>query len=529
MKRYLYIFIAIFALILTQGCEDYLDRNPQDQISSGTYWKAKADFDNALVACYGMMLGLDSQPWDGYTMGGHFAYMAINLDNLTDNGICMHWYGNVNGMVTGNITPVAGGYINSMYYECYRVIARCNILLKQLGEYTGSDFNDADKALMEAEARALRAFNYFALYQYYGEVPIILEPLPVEEQAQPKKPKSEVLAAIIADLDFAIANCADVPYHQNSGHISKTSAQAIKARVLIYAAYGDNGTPDLTTLTTVRSLCSDLMSSGHALSTNFTDIFRKEGQGGNAELIWSLNYLAPNNANAYGTDVVYGWWGGCQPMDNLIDSYECNDGLPWGTGPGDSPLTNPDDKFENRDMRVFHTFAFGSGADFGDGNGYFETGYSFETRYKKFLDPSNQQNLSYSIYSDQDIPVIRYAEVLLMYAEAENEIDGPANAYAPINELRARVGQPALAAGMSQAEMRDRIRKERRWELCGESGLRNMDIKRWHIAAETFSALNAMDPLDRGTVVWEDRFYHWPFPQDEIDKAGGVLIQNSDY
>ncbi len=521
MKRYLYIFIGIFALILTQGCEDYLDRNPKDQISSGTYWVTKADFENALVACYGIMLGLDSQPWSGPTMGGLYAYMVPNWDNLTDNGICIHWYGNVNGMVTGNITPVSGGYVNCTWYECYRVIARCNILIKELGDYTGDDFTAADKAVMEGEARVIRAFNYFALYQHYGEVPVILEPLSVEEQAQPKNSKADVLAAITTDLDFAIANCADVPYHQNGGHISKTTAQAIKARVLIYAAYGDNGTPDLTMLTTVRDICSDLMTSGHALSANFTDNFRSAGQVGNAELLWTLNYTAPNNTNAYGMDVVFGWWGGCLPMNNLINSFECTDGLVWGV----SPLTDSVDRFNNRDMRLFHSIAFGDSADFGAG--YVNTGYFFDTRYKKYLDPANQTNLSYSIHSDQNIPVIRYAEVLLMYAEAENEITGATAAvHQAVNDIRTRVGQPDVT-GLDQATMRDRIRMERRWELCGESGLRLMDIKRWHIAQATFDALNAYG--DIGRFEWDDKFYHWPIPQDEIDKALGVLVQNPDY
>ena len=522
MKKNLYIFIGIFVLLLSQGCEDYLDRNPMDQISSGTYWVQKSDFENALVACYGIMTGNDGAAWS-WNVPGMWGYMCPNFDNLTDNGICMHWYGNVNGMVTGNITPVSGGYVAAIYAESYKIIARCNILLKQLSEYTGDDFSAPDKAVMEGEVRALRAFNYFALYQYYGQVPLITEPLLVEEQAQPKAEKSAVLDQIVEDLDFAIANCNPVPYHQNGGHISKTSAQAMKARVLIYAAYGENGTPDNAMLTTVRDLCTSIMGSGHSLSPDLADCFLESGQTGNPELIWSINYLAPNNTPAYGMDIVYGWWGGCMPMNNLVDSYECTDGQAWG----DSPLTDPNDILANRDRRLWYTIAFGDTIDFGWG--YIPSAYAFptSTRYKKFLDPTNQQNLSYSIFCEQDIPVFRYAEVLLMFAEAENEINGPANAYAPINELRARVGQPALAAGMSQAEMRDHIRKERRWELAGESGLRMMDIKRWHIASETFAALNAYG--DIGTVAWEDKFYHYPFPQSEIDQAGGILVQNPDY
>jgi len=112
-----------------------------------------------------------------------------------------------------------------------------------------------------------------------------------------------------------------------------------------------------------------------------------------------------------------------------------------------------------------------------------------------------------------------------MYAEAQNEIAGPdATVYQAMTGLRARVNMPPFPAGLTKDGMRQRIRHERRIELAFE-GLRYFDLKRWHIAGEVLN--NVTDGLLN--YHWEDRFYHWPLPQEEIDKNHGTLVQNSDY
>ena len=112
-----------------------------------------------------------------------------------------------------------------------------------------------------------------------------------------------------------------------------------------------------------------------------------------------------------------------------------------------------------------------------------------------------------------------------MYAEAQNEIAGPdETVYNAMNAIRDRVDLPGLPQGLSKEEMRERIRHERRIELAFE-GLRYIDLKRWHIAGEVLNSVTD------GNLPyhWEDKFYHWPIPQDEIDKNHGTLVQNPDY
>ena len=120
---------------------------------------------------------------------------------------------------------------------------------------------------------------------------------------------------------------------------------------------------------------------------------------------------------------------------------------------------------------------------------------------------------------------MRYADVLLMLAEADNEVNGPtATVYNSVNRVRTRAGMPNLPSGLSKEAMRERIRHERRVELAFE-GHRFFDLKRWKTAK---SVLNAVS--DSPVVYnFEDRHYLWPLPQSEIDKNQGALIQNPNY
>lgn len=120
---------------------------------------------------------------------------------------------------------------------------------------------------------------------------------------------------------------------------------------------------------------------------------------------------------------------------------------------------------------------------------------------------------------------MRYADVLLMLAEAENEINGPTDiAYQAVNDVRDRGKASLLPTGLTKDQMRERIRHERRIELAFE-GQRYFDLKRWKIAKQVLNAVT--DGLI--TYKFEDRHYLWPLPQTEIDKAKGILEQNPDY
>lgn len=504
MKSQKYKLFILLALAFS-SCDNSLDLNPLDQISTSTFWKTKSDFDKALTANYASM---QADPW------------AVELpvwNCLTDDGFAQHNSGAAKEITSGSISPSTGGYVSGVYSESYKAIARVNIFLAQLKAYANPDVTETDRKLYEAETRFLRAFYYFQLYHLYGDVPLVLEPLTLETQNQPKVPAAEILAQINADLDFAIANLNANAYPQNGGHAAASSAQALKARVLMYAAYGENGTPDAAVLAQVKALATEIMPK-YSLSPNFEDVFRDAGQKNNPEIIFSTNFLAPNNTRPW--DMYYGDWLVASPLQNFVDAFECTDGLPYGV----SPLTDKKEPFKNRDPRLAKT-VFVDHPDFGGGRVHIPSN-SRPSGYGvlKFLEPGNIP-FGYSTLSQQNAVVLRLADVLLMYAEAQNELAGPdATVYKAINDVRLRSKMPALPAGLTKAQMREKIRHERRIELAFE-GLRYYDLKRWHIAGEVLNSVkDSFVPYK-----FEDKFYKWPIPQPEIDKSGGVLKQNEDY
>jgi hypothetical protein len=438
-------------------------------------------------------------------------------DGFTDNGYNQFNTGSAKDFVQGNLNPTTGGYQSSIYNSSYSGISRANLFLKNLNDYSGSDINSTNKTLYQAEVRFIRAFLYFQLYQVYGDVPLVVEPLSIENQIQPKVTSDKILAQIVSDLDFGIANLNKATYYTNSGHAAASSAKALKARALLFAAFGNNGVPNTTMLTEVKSLCLDIMSQ-YKLSTNFEDTFRDATQKNNTEVIFSVNFLAPNNTAPW--DMYYGDWVASSPLRNLVNDFECTDGLPYGV----SPLTDTGNPFNNRDPRLKKTI-FVDHPDFGNGlvhqpSNPRPTGYGVI----KFLEPKNIP-FGFSTLSQQDAVVLRFGEVLLMYAEAQNEISGPdQTVYDAIKLLRDRVNMPGFPAGYSKEQMRSRIRHERRIELAFE-GLRLYDLLRWHTAKEILNAVTD-SPV---SYHFDDKFYKWPLPQTEIDKSNGTLVQNPDY
>ena len=145
----------------------------------------------------------------------------------------------------------------------------------------------------------------------------------------------------------------------------------------------------------------------------------------------------------------------------------------------------------------------------------------------KLIQPTKEMP-SYSTISDADVIILRYAEVLMMIAEAENEVNGPTQkVYDAVNQIRVRSGQPELPTGLTKEQMRERIRNEWRVEFVFE-GHRYFQLKRWKLMEKLVNG--AADPaLPTYIKVFKPAFYYFPLPQSEIDKAGGVLVQDPNY
>jgi hypothetical protein len=493
------LFLAMFALpaALFTSCEGFLDKNPLDQISSESFWKTEKDIEMGLTGVYST---LQTQA---------FNYYRMNWDALTDNAYQRHNHASIMNIAQGNVEPTSGGIINALYGQCYQGISACNIFL-QKADLVTMDANK--KSQYKGEVLFLRALFYFTLTEFYGGVPLYTAPVTAESASIKQSSKEEVVAQVLLDLDEAIKSLPPAPYE---GHAVKGSAMALKAKVLMHNAKWQEA----------AAVANELIQAKvFSLYPNYPDLFLKAGQTGNPEIIFSTRYLNPNDfATNYGPDVEFGWWNSLQPMENLANAYECTDGLPIGQ----SPLYNPNAPKANRDPRFDYTIRLttepvvrSDGFKWSDWEGSF-TGYIV----KKHIEPNNVP-IDYSVRSEQDFVLMRYAEVLLIYAESRNEMSGPdPSVYDAVNAVRARVNMPPLPQGLDQAAMRNRIRQERRVEF-GMEGLRYQDLKRWKMAETVIPTI--VDPGGTQRKFDPAKHYLFPFPQSETD-INENLVQNTGY
>jgi hypothetical protein len=345
-------------------------------------------------------------------------------------------------------------------------------------------------------------------------VPITLQPETYGNPKRAKNTKEEVIRVVLDDLDFAISKLPDVAY---TGRAVKGSALGLKARVLLFNSRWQEA----------ATTAKQIMDAGKfSLSNSYYGLFVKPGQNANSEIMFSIKYLLPNMFHTM--DYMYGWdqWELIQPVQNLVDAYEATDGKPVSQ----SSVYNPATPFVNRDPRLKLTVYVPGDPWKYSPNGLFDpakdgnnkTGYNL----KKYLD-TLRAPAGYATQSDQDFVLLRYADILLMYAEAQNEASGPdQSVYSAVNAVRARPGinMPPLPQGLTQDQMRQRIRNERRVELAFE-GLRYFDLLRWKIADVVIPQIVNPGGVKR---KFEQKNYVWPFPQSEID-IDPDLKQNTGY
>ena len=539
MKRINIYLVSALLMGTTVSCSDFLQKDPPSSPSQSIFWQKKSDFDSALAGTFSMM----------YQWPGEMSQIIPCFDNLTDNSICQHnedTYGRSQTIALGDLDPNTTGYVSYMYSHCYTGIARAHLVMENLALYEGSDMTEADKNFIMAQCKALRGYFYSWLYLCYKEVPLVTSSLTMENMYQPKSTRPEIYAQIMKDFDEAIAALPDKPYSdsQMSGYFSPGALKAFKARLMLNDAYDENGKAIPEKMKEIVPLLEEIQ--GYSLADRMRDNFISEKQLASPEIMFSVRYLAPNITHSM--DLYYGSWTTCGVTRDLVDEFECTDGLKWG----ESPLTQEVDEtllstnsmaddaynereklFQNRDPRLRETVTHSGYATFPD-EGYEDKGRLKLTDQQqtgfgmmKYLQPTTVMP-SYSTISDADVIILRYAEVLLMIAEAENEANGPTQkVYDAVNAVRTRSEMPPLPDNLSQDEMRERIRHEWRVEFVFE-GQRYFQLKRWKLMEELVDG--AVDPaLPTYIKVFKPAFYYWPIPQTEIDKAGGVLVLDPNY
>lgn len=389
--------------------------------------------------------------------------------------------------------------IAAIWGSAYRGITTSNYFLENIDRVDALDEQRKNRYI--AEVRFLRAFFYFELVHFFGDVPLYREVPTVESASVKQSSKSEVLAFIHEDLDFAIQHLPDAPY--TDGHVVKGSAMGYKTRILMYEERFEEA----------AMLSKAIIDGGNfQLNPSYSDIFISSGQQNNPEIMFSTRYQAPDDYTEM--DIQVSWWSSNNPRQGLIDTYQTIDGKSIAES---NSLYNPDQPYQNRDPRLAMTVMLRGEVWMNpDGTPYIPEPTTTGYRQKKYIDPTIVP-IDYATRSDQDYVHLRFADILLMYAEAQNEVSGPdQSVLEALNRVRGRpdVQMPPIAAGASQSEMREIIRQERRVELALE-GLRYFDLKRWRIAHEI---MPNVDDAAGVVIRFENpKHYLWPYQQSELD------------
>lgn len=540
MKNIRYI-LSLLIIIFISSCDDsFLDKYPLDTVSHGTYWKTEDQLRAALYPCY-----------DG------FRYELIVYPNVFGDDVV--W-----GALSSGLSKVPGGRhtamdgfpFTSFWAYTYEHIFACNNFLDH---YDAAEVEQDVKDVYAAEVKVIRALQYFWLTSYWGDVPLVTKVITSDEAYGPRTPKEEVIEFILNDLDWAASKLGSkIPSGNNTGRINRWGALALKARIAL-----QNEMWELA-----ASTAKDIMdNSPYELYHDYEAVYNLEGNAetnpANKEVIMYSLYadnLRMNNLTNYTcfpVDYIR-----LNPSKRLVDAYLCADGKPAKTGLEyynqsgietsnlyNYPEEHYTDYFENRDPRMAMTlYTPGDewpGGDDGDpdvevANPIFNlprfavlqnnnrlganglTGFYF----KKYNTP---ELAGLYMRDHNNINVIRYAEVILIYAEALFNIQGGSltqdQVDMTINQLRNRAGMhPMLLTELQQwgLELETELHRERRVEMSLD-GMRYFDVLRWR-EGEKFLGKAMVGP---SLNVCLNDLGKNPFPDNGTDEFGDIIYEKS--
>ena len=590
MKTTRYIFSAILGgMMLLSGC-DSLNLDPPDELGSDAVWADAAltqAYLNQVYSRQGFGFG-NSMPGPASvdeTWYTHNNRVEANLGStLTPDNL---------GLWTHRTNQ---GYRQYRWGEVYSTLRDLNIFIQNVE--AGDVLAEAEKTTLLGEAYFLRAFFYHNLWKLWGGVPITDSPFELGGDLQqyqvPRNSFEETYNFIIADLDRAISRLGDA---RRPGAADLGAAMALKSRVTLFAAsdlYNQNpsgmaetgftGGDQMARWQTAKDAAQAVMDMGNydlEPAATADDYHNLSVIGWGSGMIWARFFngdgVDAHNHSLWNSPNGYNSWSGDTPLQNHVDAYEMADGSEFSWG-------NPDQAafpYRDRDPRFHANILYNGrvwrprsgGAADADPRGVIQTGFyedpgggmrpGLDTRegpiqnwngtktgynMAKFLDnsivPNEQQSFNPWVH-------LRYAEILLNYAEASMALGQEADALMALNQVRARAGMPDVpAGGDGNRTVMEHIRHERQIELAFE-GQRYFDVRRWMIAPEVYTGDNqgmrvtgALDPNGELLVTnkyrytyeptvmftksWDDKNYFLPIERGELNRNPS-LVQNPGY
>jgi len=489
MKKYIIILLVLFVSV---SCEEFLAEDARSVQTSNNFYKTEADINSAVNAIYAFL-------YSPYNKSGYDDFPGAMLEMITGQ------WNNVSqwpetGFYYDLTNTSASSYTLNFWQNCYRGIESANLVIEKIADVAFK--NDADKNSLIGEARFLRAYYFYYLVNIFGDVPmkITYTRSPGIDGMLPKTAVKTIYEEVIVpDLLFAEGNLKYTTPVGN-GRVSVGAAKTLLAKVYLSMAghpVNNAASMDLAKNKALEVINSNSFSlfQNDANHTWFDKL--NNGDFDNLEEhIWNLNYNYPNfqsSLNIYflPKEVVFNesgqlQFGGFYPDADYLDSFD------------------PADLRGRNNMGFFYnSFTTNSGI------------YNFPWAIYKFFDKGILQTAP---GSGKNFPVLRFADLLLMYAEAQNESDGSPNekAYKAVNDIRERAGLNPVS-NLSMEEFREEVWKQRYWELCAENKT-YFDIVRTQKVYD--ARKNAFVPivgfeLPSGAVVKED-YLPFPIPLREV-------------
>nr|WP_295870295.1 RagB/SusD family nutrient uptake outer membrane protein [uncultured Chitinophaga sp.] len=549
--------VALVAAGLFSACQkDFLNVTPTDKILGDAILADSALFENYVINRY-LSIRLQDKEGEGSNPGFGRGFEYGLWSSITDESI----YNNDDNtwvVQQGQLAPENMGITGTIWGRSYRSIRECNYGLNNIDSVAMST---AHRKRLKAELRFIRAYRYHDLIRNYGGV-IMMGDREYSLQDNLNDPALFNRATVQQSMDYAVAEltaaAADLPADNNStdwlpGRATQGAALALKARLLLYAASPLYNAGSWQAAADAAKAVIAL--SKYNIAPDYTQLFLNSN---NNETIFARQFAIgarhvcleiSNGPNGYGG------WAGNTPLQNMVDAYEMSNGKPI-TDPASG--YDPQNPYVNRDPRFYATILYNGasyrgsviqtftpgGKDSKDGPSNWnasKTGYYL----RKFLDDKNPIDNPWDVAGLQPWIYIRYAEVLLNYAEAQNEAAGPdAGVYNAVNQVRQRasVHQPALTPGLTKDQMRDAIRRERQVELAFEEH-RFYDVRRWKVANVTENIPAYGINITRNNngsftyarkVALDNRLFkeanYWlPVPRADILASNATLKQNPGY
>jgi len=490
-KNYLY---TLLLLIVFAGC-DNLDLVPISNKSVEGFYTNEKEIDQALIACYGTAQVL--------YVSGSYSYMMT--ESRSDNAMQEMAYDD--GPISAfSETPMLVA-LNSAWAAYYKMIYQCNRVLEALPEV---ELSESTANQFEGEAKFFRALAYFDLVRFFGDVPLVTKTLKLDESYNVTRSSVEnVYIQIENDMKDAAGLLPSEYATSGKGRATKWAAKGFLGKILIF----ESGYPlKKNRWADAKTVLQEVIQSGKfSFFAKYEDIFKYENEN-KAQSVFSV--LFKSNSNGEGNPFPTR-----NAPNTIIKATVENGGLPYGGGPNQLFLTNDLlNSFEPGDLRKTASIRF----EWKNNTGVVYTNMPFCKKY---------QDGPVSAASDWDIDwiMLRYDDVLMMYAECLNEIGYASNgeAFSILNQIRARAGLLAKTATdvPNQQSYRLWMEQERRHEFCFEN-IRWFDLVRTDRALEVMQAFLGQYGM-AGNLKSRDQ-YIYPIPQRVLNENKNIQ-QNPGY